>query len=239
MRQPQAQEHPLRFVVWDLDGTLVDSVADIAWALDALFAELSLAAIGEQRIRELVGGGAAQLVRRAFAEQGIEIEGTALAARTARFIDLYRGRPIGTTHLYPGIAAALERLRSAGVPQAVCTNKPADISEAILDGLGVRSFFAWVTGGDTTARRKPDPLPLEFTARCLGCRIDDGLMIGASEVDSGAARAAGMRVAIVDYGYSRVPSASIDCDFHVGEIEAFVGRLLELHHGPAEVCYPD
>ena len=60
MRQPQAQEHPLRFVVWDLDGTLVDSVADIAWALDALFAELSLAAIGEQRIRELVGGGAAQ-----------------------------------------------------------------------------------------------------------------------------------------------------------------------------------
>jgi phosphoglycolate phosphatase len=204
----------------------VDTVADIAWALNTVFGELGLTSIGAARVRDLIGNGMAQLVRRGFSLQGIELDEDLLASRLDRMIEIYSARPVGNALLYPGIALALDRLQDAGIPQAVCTNKPASISQSILETLGVRPYFTCVTGGDSTERCKPDPLPLEFTARCLGERISDGIMIGDSPADSSAARSAGMPVAIVDYGYSRLPLASIDCDYRVTDVEAFARSIV-------------
>jgi phosphoglycolate phosphatase len=219
-------KRPVSFVVWDLDGTLADTAGDIARALDELLTELDLDPLGPGRARALIGHGARQLVYRGFADRGIELDNESLATRTARFIDIYASRPVGETRLYPGIASALERLAAAGVRQAVCTNKPAAISEVILETLGIRPHFACVTGGDTTARRKPDPAPLAFTVRALSLHVRDGLMIGDSQADAGAARAAGMRVAIVDYGYSATMPE--DCDYRVADIDAFCARIAGL-----------
>jgi phosphoglycolate phosphatase len=223
-----AHASPVQFVVWDLDGTLVNTVADIAWALNTMFAELGLTTFGPARVKDLIGRGVAQLVRRGFSWQGIELDDATLEVRLDRFIEIYSARPVGNAHLYSGVAAALDQLRDAGIPQAVCTNKPTSISEAILATLGVRSYFACVTGGDSTARCKPDPLPIEFTAECLGLRLTDGIMIGDSPADARAARSAGMPVAIVDYGYSQVPVASIDCDYRVADIESFASHIVSL-----------
>jgi phosphoglycolate phosphatase len=222
------QASPVQFVVWDLDGTLADTLADIAWALNARFGELGLSAIETARVRNLIGHGVAQLVRRGFSSHGIELDDATLEVRLDRFIEIYSARPVGDAHLYSGVAAALDQLRDAGIPQAVCTNKSTSISEAILATLGVRSYFACVTGGDSTARCKPDPLPIEFTAECLGLRLTDGIMIGDSPADARAARSAGMPVAIVDYGYSQVPVASIDCDYRVADIESFASHIVSL-----------
>ena len=217
-----------QFVVWDLDGTLVDSAADIAWALNSVFSQCDLPRIGRARVREMIGDGASALVRRGFSAQGIELDESVLAARLDQFIEMYSARPIGDAQLYPGIVSALDQLRAAGIPQAVCTNKVASISESILDILDIRHYFECVTGGDSTKRCKPDPLPLTFTAGCLGRHIGDGILIGDSPADAGAARAAGMSVAIVDHGYSRVPLTSIDCDYLVSDVEAFASQIVSL-----------
>ena len=211
--------------MWDLDGTLADTANDIAWALDSLFREQGLPTIGAAKVRGLIGNGIAHLVRQGFSVQGVELEASMLTAMQDRFMEIYGAHPAGDTHLYPGIASALDRIHDAGISQAVCTNKSAAISESILDALGVRRFFTCVTGGDSTERRKPAALPLEVTADRLKCRVGDGIMIGDSAADSGAARSAGMPVAIVDYGYSRVPLASIDCDFRVTDVDAFASHV--------------
>lgn len=216
------------FVVWDLDGTLVDSAADIAWTLNSVFEEVDLPPVELARICEMIGDGVSTLVRRGFSAQGVELDSAMLAARLNRFIDIYSARPVGSAQLYPGIASALDRLRAAGIPQAVCTNKPAAISESVLEILDIRHYFTCVTGGDSTTRCKPDPLPLKFTAECLGRHTSDGILIGDSPADSGAARAAGMPVAIVDHGYSRVPLTSIDCDYRVSDVDAFSRHIVSL-----------
>ena len=185
-------------LVFDLDGTLVDSSRDIAAATNAALGRLAPGTpeIPLPEILSFVGEGARLLVERSLRHVGLDLSpGDVLAA----YLECYRERLLDTTRLYPGIAEALDAL--AGACLAVLTNKPGDLSRAILDGLGVGARFARVVGGGDVPTRKPDPAGLLQLVAELGATPAGTWMVGDSATDVGAARAAGVRVAGVTWGF--------------------------------------
>jgi phosphoglycolate phosphatase len=189
---------PPRLIVFDLDGTLVDSVRDLAAAANDMLARLSpgTAPLSEAEVRTFVGEGARVLVERSLAHRRVAHDsGHALDV----FLECYRGRMLETTLPYPGVREALGALR--GHTLAVLTNKPGDMSRAILDGLGLGPHFARVYGGGDVAR-KPDPAGLRRLMSETAVPPAATVMVGDSAVDVITARAAGVRIVAVSYGFA-------------------------------------
>jgi phosphoglycolate phosphatase len=184
-------------LVFDLDGTLVDSRRDLADAANAMVVELGGAPLSEVQVGDMVGEGATLLVRRVLDAAGVEAE---LPAALNRFLELYDQRLLIHTKPYDGIVEALETL-NARVPLAVLTNKPQAATDRLLAGLGLRGFFRDVVGGDTEYGRKPDPSGLNELARRSGVTITETMLVGDSPVDLETTRRAGCRVALVSYGF--------------------------------------
>ncbi len=178
-------------ILWDLDGTLADTVDDIAHAIDLALAAHGLPRLGPDRVRPFIGDGAPRLVDRCVREAG----GDPTAAHLESFREAYRAYPCVTAALFPGIREVLEWVP---VPQAVVTNKPEDVSRALLAALHIDHHFGAVVGGDTLAARKPDAEPLRHALRQLGASA--GLMVGDGPQDVSAARNAGLPVVGVDWG---------------------------------------
>jgi len=188
-----------RLLVFDLDGTLVDSSRDIAASLDATLRQLApgSAAIPLERIREFVGEGARLLVERALEHAGLVLP---VDEALRVYLDCYRERLLDTTRLYPGIAEALAAL--AGGPWlAVLTNKPGAMSRAILEGLEVAARFERVLGAGDGPARKPDPGGLEKLLDELGVAAAQAWLVGDSATDVRTARAARVRIAGVSWGF--------------------------------------
>jgi phosphoglycolate phosphatase len=202
-------------VVWDLDGTLVDSAADLATALNALLVEHGQHTHAVDRVRPMIGAGVAKLIERGFRAAGSPLDAAGLERLLPRFMTLYRACATDQTRLIEGARTVLEHFYHTGVPQGLCTNKPAGVTRQILQALDIAGFFGCVVGGDTTAARKPDPLPLRTCLAELGVEPERALMIGDSGADVGAARAAGVPVALVPDGYTGVPAESLDADWVV------------------------
>ena len=139
-------------VVWDLDGTLVDSAADIATSLNRLLVENDLDALDENRIRNMIGEGVAVLIRRGFEAHGVTPDGGRLAQLVERFLVIYAEVATASTRLFPGARKALQSLSDAGLRQAICTNKPESITRQVLEGLDIAGYFDVVIGGDTLPR---------------------------------------------------------------------------------------
>lgn len=184
-------------IVFDLDGTLVDSHRDIANAVNALVEELGGHRLPDAAIVGMVGEGAALLVRRALAAAGID---PATAGALDRFLALYDVRLLEHTAPYDGTVEVLARL-DGHAPMSVLTNKPQRPTELILEGLGLRRHFRDVVGGDTLFGRKPDPAGLLHLAAAAGVTPERTLMVGDSPVDLQAARNAGTRICLVRYGF--------------------------------------
>jgi phosphoglycolate phosphatase len=193
-------------VVFDLDGTLIDSRRDLADAANALIVERGGTALPVDDIAGMVGEGAALLVRRALTAARVTRDD--LDAALARFLALYDERLLAHTRLYDGTREALVAL-AARAPLAVLTNKPQRPTERILDGLGVARFFRWVIGGDTAHGRKPDPAGLVYLMSLAGAGAADTVMVGDSAIDLRTARAAGTRACLVRYGFG-FPTAEKD-----------------------------
>lgn len=220
-------------VVWDLDGTLIDSAADIARSLNRLFAELGLAPLGENSVRGLVGEGVATLIERALDAAGARPADLPRGDElVARFLSLYTEDAGRSTRLYPGARQALQQLGSGGIRQAICTNKPERITRKILADLDVGRYFEIVIGGDTLARRKPDPLPLKAALAGLDVLSGEALMIGDSAIDVATARTAGVMIGVVAFGYAKMPAADMGADFCIDDLAALPARLAVLQ-GPA------
>lgn len=187
-------------LVLDLDGTLVDSSRDIAAALNEALARLApdTPPVPLERILGFVGEGARLLVERALAHAGL---GLAADAVLAAYLDCYRERLLDTTRLYPGMAEALDALAATGTRLAVLTNKPGDLSRAILRGLGVEARFARVLGPDEVPARKPDPRGLLALVDELGVAPAAAWLVGDSATDVLTARAAGVPAAGVLWGF--------------------------------------
>ena len=187
-------------VIFDLDGTLVDSGPDLTAAMNAVLAEEGLPELAEATVRHLVGDGARALLRRGYAADGQAFpDGAAGDALVERFIEHYRARLTDRTRPFPGAEACLDRLAGAGAALAVCTNKPHDLAVGVLEGLGLMGRFAEVLGRDSLPACKPDPAPLLEILRRTGRAR--GVMIGDTMTDVAAARAAGMPVMLATFGY--------------------------------------
>ena len=215
----------IRFVVFDLDGTLVDSRRDLAESANALLAECGCATQPEEAIGRMVGDGAATLVARAFAAGGCPPPPDALA----RFLAIYNARLLKFTRPYERVDEVLEALEPR-MPLAVLTNKPLASTRYILDGLDLARFFQpdLVAGGDGPLPRKPDPSGLNALCDRVGVDPASTLMVGDSVVDWQTARAAGTRVCLASYGFGfeSVPAGSLRADDAViGSPAALLGML--------------
>ena len=192
-----------RLVMFDLDGTLVDSVPDLAAAVDRMLLELGRPAAGLDAVRQWVGNGAQVLVRRALAGD-IDHAGVddALAEQAlALFMDAY-AESHDLTVVYPGVQDTLRWLRRRGVEMALITNKPERFVGPLLDQMKLGSYFRWIIGGDTLAQKKPDPAALLFVMQMAGVTPQQALFIGDSRSDVLAAKAAGVQCVGLTYGYN-------------------------------------
>ena len=185
-------------LIFDLDGTLIDSRLDLANAVNATRAHMGKEALSNERVYSYVGNGAPVLVRRAMGEQATEDE---LEEALEFFLEYYREHDLDFTTLYPGVKESLERLRQAGKRMAVLTNKPVNMSLKIVNGLGVADYFLQVYGGNSFDFKKPNPVGIEALMRQTGIGRDRTLMIGDSSVDVQTARNAGVPCCGVTYGF--------------------------------------
>jgi phosphoglycolate phosphatase len=184
-------------VSFDLDGTLVDSRADLAAAVNHVLGELGHAALPAETLQGFVGEGARRLVERAL---GADAPAALLEDALARFMCRYGQHLLDTTRPYPGVPALLEALDTWGVALSVLTNKPERMSRAILDGLGLGQHFVAVVSGDSLPTRKPDPAGVQHLLSVSGAARDQMLLVGDSAVDVRTARAAGIAFCGVTWG---------------------------------------
>lgn len=194
-------------ILFDLDGTLVDSVPDLTTAVDAMLTDLELPVAGEAKVRQWVGNGATQLVRHALADSMehqacAAIDPAHLSHALERFRHHYRRCNGELSQVYPGVSEALEALHNHGCKLGVVTNKPVEFTAPLLELLGLSRWFGVQVGGDSLPQKKPDAAPLLHALACLQTHISQALMIGDSRNDILAARAAGMPVIVLSYGYN-------------------------------------
>lgn len=190
-------------VMIDVDGTLVDSVPDLAYCVDAMMVELGLPKRGEQRVRQWVGNGVERLVKRSLINQLDGEPDDALFAKAIPVFEaLYRENTSKRSCLYPGAMEALAFLKTTDVRIGCVTNKASQFTLPLLKDLGVYDFFEIVICGDMVARKKPDPMPLLQAAEQLQTEPKASMMLGDSMSDVKAARAAGFQIVCMSYGYN-------------------------------------
>ena len=187
-------------VIYDLDGTLVDSVGDIAASVNAAMAARGLRTLPVSMIESFVGTGARNLCRRSLDEAGQAHDERYVDAFLGDFLEAYRKAPVANSRLYPGVAECLGRLEGMGVAQGVCTNKLTELSLLVLDELGVGDHFAAVVGRDEVEHCKPDGRHLSETAARLGLEVGEIAYLGDRMVDVDTAKDAGADVFVVSWG---------------------------------------
>jgi phosphoglycolate phosphatase len=190
-------------LIFDLDGTLVDSAPDIHAAVARMLAEEDAAPVPLEQVRSFIGHGVPALIARVMAARGEAPDEARAADLVARFMRHYEAAPVELTTVYPGVVEALATLDAAGHRLGLCTNKPAAAARAVLAAFGIDHHFAAVVGGDSVAQRKPHPAPLHAALRALGG--GDVACVGDSEVDAQAAAAAAMPLLLFARGYRKTP----------------------------------
>jgi phosphoglycolate phosphatase len=210
-------------LIFDLDGTLVDSRLDLANAVNAMRQHLAMSPLTNERVYSYVGHGAPVLVRRALGEPAAEHD---LQAALAFFMQYYAAHDLEHTTLYPGVRESLDRFRDAGKRMAVLTNKPVRMSLHIVEGLGIGGHFFQVFGGDSFERKKPDPMGVEALLREAGMDRAHAMMVGDSAVDVATARNAGIACCGVTYGFQPESLADPAPDLLVDRMEQFADWLL-------------
>lgn len=218
-------------VVFDLDGTLVDTAPDLVGALNVVLGERDLPHVPVEAARHLVGRGGRVLLQRGFADAGAELPAGEADALFARFLDAYRARIAQDSRPYPGVEAALDALAAAGARLAVCTNKPGAYARLLLDELAMSPRFAAVVGADDVPHRKPDPRHLLDTLVRAGGDPGRALMVGDSSADAEAARGASIPVVLVSFGYTETPAAELGAD-------AVIDRFDDLPEAAARLLAP-
>lgn len=216
-------------IVFDLDGTLVDTHPDLIGTLSWLLEEEGLDAIDLEAAKQLIGHGMRPMVENALKLKGRGFDKAEVDAVFARYIAVYETRLTRESRPFPGMIEALDRLADEGMTLAVCTNKVERLAKKLLDELDMTRRFAVIAGADTYGVRKPDPGHLLMTLRDAGGDPARAVMVGDSDTDIRAAQAAGVPVIAYSGGYTAVPLASLDPTViidHYDDLPATVGRLL-------------
>jgi len=211
-------------VVFDLDGTLIDSAPDMHRAVNLMLAERGHDPLTLPDIRSMVGDGASALIARALAARQCVTADPSVAL--AEFLRHYEAQPTAFTDTFAGVPDTLERLQAAGLTLAVCTNKPTRLTQMILERLGIARFFDRVVAGDSLPFRKPDPRALLEVINGFGTPAQATIMVGDSEVDAATAHGASVPFVLMTYGYHRGP---IDDISSIATLDHF-GELATLLH---------
>ena len=223
--------HGFRTLVFDLDGTLVDSVGSITTALNQLLAEEGLPALEPEPVKNMVGDGALKLLERGFEAAGRTVQPADLPALFERYVPMLEAAPPWPSDLYSGVVETLDRLSAEGCRLGVCTNKPYGPAIEALKAIGLDRVIGAVVGGDTLPQRKPQAEPLLAVVQALGGAVEDAAMIGDNANDVGAARAAGVPVIAVSYGYPRMPPEQLGADLLIDHFADLPGALARLAAG--------
>lgn len=204
-----------RAAIFDLDGTLIDSLPDMTAAINKTLADHDLAPLTQAQIAPMVGDGASTLVTRAFAAHGLAAPPVEPVLQ--QFLAHYEPHAADLTKPWPGVIETLEYLRAKGLILAVCTNKPTKATHEILTALGLDHFFAVVVGGDDTPALKPNPAHVHAVLDRLGVHHEEAVMIGDSINDVLAAKGANVPVVVLSFGYSRVPAYELGADLVIDD----------------------
>lgn len=204
----------MKLIVFDLDGTLIDSATDIALSVNELRDVFSLEPLPVPTIESFVGDGISSLIARAIPA----LDPQELPQTVERYRDIYRGRLLENTRAYPGVVPGLRQLEGAGIELAVLTNKPARESLLILEGLDLRAYFFAVYGGDSFARKKPDPVGLAHLLEQSRTPLEDALFVGDSKVDLETAQNLGMTFCLVSYGIGPRAEPPLTPDFLIDDL---------------------
>jgi phosphoglycolate phosphatase len=210
-------------LIFDLDGTLVDSRLDLANAVNATRRHMGMDPLANERVYTYVGNGAPMLVRRALGEGATEAQ---VQEALEFFLEFYREHDLDHTVLYPGVKESLDRLLGAGKRMAVLTNKPVRMSRHIVEGLGVGDHFFRVYGGNSFDFKKPHPIGVETLMAEAGAGREQTLMVGDSSVDVQTARNAGITCCGVTYGFQPETLADPAPEILVDRMEELIDRLL-------------
>jgi phosphoglycolate phosphatase len=225
-------------VIFDLDGTLVDSAPDLTGALNATLATLELAPIPEDEVRHMVGQGVRKLLERGLEAHARPMNSAGLDALSTVFVDYYAAHVADHSRPFPGVVATLRWLQARGVKLGVCTNKPEALAKQLIAALDLDEFFpaAAILGGDSLTVKKPDGRHIIATVEALDGDLDRTVMVGDSAADSNAARDAGIPVILVSFGYTPIPARDLGPEAvidHFNELPAALSRVLDRHRARA------
>ncbi len=217
-------------LLFDLDGTLVDTLPDLTNALNEVLRERGYAPLAPAEVRPMIGDGMPMLLRRGFAARGADA--AEANASEPRFFEIYEASASNLSRPYPGVAETLTALRAQGYGTAVCTNKPQRATDEVLRGMGLDRLFDGYAGGDRFAVKKPDPGHLLELVAALGGDPKRAAMIGDSENDALSARAAAMTLILMRYGYARRDPAQLGADRVLDRFAELPGALAALGINP-------
>ncbi|WP_454629882.1 phosphoglycolate phosphatase [Bradyrhizobium cenepequi] len=212
-------------VVFDLDGTLVDTAPDLICALNYVLDREGLPPVPLQSARTMIGAGARRMIERALELEDRRASTDDISRLTKDFIDYYAAHIANESRPFEGLETALDELAAQGFQFAVCTNKLEFLSKLLLDELGLSARFAAICGADTFGVSKPDPAILRQTVAQAGGQLSSAVMVGDAGPDVGVARRAGIPVIGVEFGYTEIPIAELKPDRLIGHMRELPGAI--------------
>jgi len=212
-------------IVFDLDGTLIDTAPDLRAILNQVLVGMARRELTLEEVRRMIGDGTPAMMERALAATGGI---TDLDRAHRKLMQIYEAAPVNLSRLYPEVETTLRLLRDSGASLGICTNKPQAATLSVLEAFNIAHYFEAVAGGDIVPFRKPDPRHLLGVIQSLKATISEAVMIGDSENDYAAARSAGVPVILMRYGYLRVPPERLTPDIWLDDFAAIPWALARL-----------
>lgn len=231
-QKPHAKAELMAALLFDLDGTLADTKADLYAAMNHVLRAHGLDEVAGADVGDnMIGGGARMILERGLAANGVSWDAAQLDAGTEQFVLWYDRHIDAHTKIYPNLLPVLEAAKAAGIKMAVVTNKREGLSAKLLFRLGLHGYFDVLVGGDTLTKRKPDPDTIELALAQLNCAAEDAIMVGDSEADTGGARAANVASICVSFGYRRVSLEALGADALINDYAEFAAAAQRLKPG--------
>ncbi|MBM3567287.1 MAG: phosphoglycolate phosphatase [Alphaproteobacteria bacterium] len=204
--------HRFQAIVFDLDGTLIDTAPDLTAALNHVLTASGRPALPASEVRSMIGDGVVALLRRGLAAAGPPVDDASFAAMHRQYLDYYSAHIADRSTPFVGVGPVLVKFRDEGRKLGICTNKPIALTQSLLRTMELTEFFPVVLGGDSLAVKKPDPEHLNAVLKRLGVPPERAAMIGDSRNDAATARAAGVACVLVSFGYTAVPARELGAE---------------------------